>query len=237
VPDVYVSITWRPLTQWPTNRPFTAHWLREDANFARGEWKQNVAGDPNSGAKFTKTRTPLSRTLKELDRELSMIGARAVVCQIDISERQLRLDGDLRSDATAKSPPVVLTFTRKDVPYVFACDRFKRWQDNLRAIVLGLEGLRRLERYHIAQSGDQYRGWQALPASTTTAFNVDQAALFLDKWGGYGDDVIKRDISVARNAYRVAASRTHPDAGGSTGNFQLTQEAKRVLEAHFGGTL
>jgi hypothetical protein len=34
------------------------------------------------------------------------------------------------------------------------------WQDNLRAVALGLEALRRVERYGIAQRGEQYAGWR-----------------------------------------------------------------------------
>lgn len=235
MPDV--SITWRPLTAWPAGRPLTPSYQREDAKFKSAtKWESNGMGGsrPVPG-----TRTSLSTTLNDLDRELYQIGARDVIVQLDINERQLRNDGGLRADASAKSPPVVLNFTRKGVPYVFACDHFNRWQDNLRAIALGLEGLRRLERYHIGQSGDQYRGWQALPASTTTAFNVDQAATFIARMSG--DDtaalVIVKQVDVARKAVRLAAANTHPDAGGSTGNFQLVQEAKRVLGAHFGVSL
>jgi hypothetical protein len=159
--------------------------------------------------------------------------------QVDITERQLRNDGGIRSDASAASPPVVLTFTRKKVPYVFACDHFQRWQDNLRAIALGLDGLRRLERYHIGQSGDQYRGWQALPASTTAAFTTEQAAACLARLSGNGATAadIAGNVERARHAYRRAAANTHPDNNGSTGNFQLVQEAKRVLQAHHGATL
>lgn len=169
-----------------------------------------------------------------------MIGARDVVLQVDVaSEREIRRDGEFRSDARVSSPAVVLSFTRGKTPLVFATDYYKDWQDNVRAIALGLEGLRRLERYHIGQSGDQYRGWQALPSSTTTAFTVDQAATFLARLSGNESAVkaIATEIEVARKAYRLAAANTHPDRGGSTGNFQLTQEAKRVLEAQFGSPL
>lgn len=232
-----VSITWRPLTAWPAGRPLTPAHQREDAKFKSAtKWESNGMGGsrPVPGR-----RTSLSTTLSDLDRELDQIDAKSVVVQLDITERELRNDGGIRSNATAESPPVVLNFTRKGVPYVFACDHFNRWQDNLRAIALGLEGLRRLERYHIAQSGDQYRGWQALPSSTTTAFNVHQAANYLARMSANpsAEPAILQEIEVARKAYRLAAANTHPDRGGSTGNFQLTQEAKRVLEAHFGASL
>jgi hypothetical protein len=236
-----VSITWRPLTQWPSGRPLTPHWQREDANFVRGEWKQNVAGDVNSGAKYSKVRTPLTQTLKDLDRELDMIGARDVVVQLDISEQQLRLDGGLRSDAAAKSPPIVLTFTRKKTPYVFACDHFKRWQDNLRAIALGLDGLRRLERYHIAQTGDQYRGWLALPAAgaTVPTLSTGQAATLIARLAGAPDtDARSKEILTnpanAEFCLRLAKAKTHPDAGGRNEDWTLLQEAERILRAHHG---
>lgn len=234
-----VSVTWRPLTAWPTSRPLTPDWKREQANFKTpSRYEDTAVGVRNTGRK----RIPLSQTLDDLDRELWAIGARKVVIQVDITDRQLRNDGGIRADASASSPPVVLNFTRNDVPYVFACDHFTHWHDNLRAIALGLEGLRRLERYHIAQAGDQYRGWQALPASTTTAFNVEQAAALLERIGDngfarYASAAILADAMVARQAYRRAAARTHPDVGGSTNDFKLVQEAKRVLEAHFGATL
>lgn len=228
-----MKITWRPLTQWPGGRPRTMS--REDAKFRAGG---GAVSDGMGGQRWAVgQRTSLATTLKDLDRELSMIGARDVVVQIDITERQLRNDGGLRMDASASSPPVVLTFTRRGAPYVFACDHFKRWQDNLRAIALGLEGLRRLERFHIAQAGDQYRGWAALPASTTTALSTSAAADVLSRRTGRAAPAILADREVARQAYREAASRAHPDVGGSTTDFQLIHEAKRVLEVHFGGAL
>jgi hypothetical protein len=234
-----VPVTWRPLTQWPAGRPRTAEYSRENANFARGEWKSNVPGNDTSGATWTKTRTPLSRTLADLDRELWMIGAGDVVVQLDVrSESQFRRDGTgPLSTATTQSPAVVVTFMRKKVPYVFAGDFFKRWEDNLRAIVLGLDGLRRLERYHIAQSGDQYRGWQALPASTTTAFTTEQAAKAVGDRIGWRADIIVSDREHARNALRLAKSKAHPDAGGTTHDFQIVNECARVLSAHHGVSL
>src|SRR4051812_36649676 len=113
-----VSVTWRPLTQWPAGRARTPDWQRENAAFAKGEWKQNEPGNDTSGAKWTKTRTPLSKTLAELDRELWSISARDVVLQIDVrSEGQFRRDGTgPLSGITVQSPAVVLTFMRSKTP-------------------------------------------------------------------------------------------------------------------------
>jgi hypothetical protein len=221
-----------PLSQWPASRPRASY--HEDAKFQKA-----------SGYGQTQ-RTPLSRTLNDLDRELSQIGARDVIVQIDAANkeefhRQLRLDGIIRDDTRVRSPAVIVSFLRgtNKNPLVFACDHFSRWHDNLRAIALGLESLRRLERYHIAQAGDQYRGWLALPASTmtTTALSTNGAADALARRSQMAAESILRDASSARTAYRMAIAKAHPDAGGTAEDFQLVQEAKRVLEGHFGATL
>lgn len=233
-----VTLTWRPLTQWPAGRPRTPAHQREGAKFkAAGR----LVTDTTGGQRWESgDRTPLSRTLEDLDRELWHIGARDVVVQVDVaSEAELRRDGMPTHRARVNTPAVVLTFRRRDIAHVFACDRFERWQDNLRGIALGLEGLRRLERYGIVQAGEQYRGWQALPASTTPTLSTEQAAAVLARyarWSSPSELLVNRHI--ARTVYRAAAAAVHPDRdGGSTADFQLVQEAKRVLEQHYGGAL
>lgn len=238
-----VTITFRPLTQWPAGRERTPDWEREDAKF-KSSGKQ--VSDARHGTRWISgERTAVTTTYDELEREMDMINATDVVVQVDVrSERELRVsDSRPLSGAVVKSPGVVVSFKSKGTPLIFATDHFKRWDDNLRAIVLGLEGLRRLERYHITRAGDQYRGWQALPASTTTALSTESAAAVLanrtDLASTLGLEVAVRQIlkhkEHARDAYRAAAAKSHPDNGGLTSDFQLVQEAKRVLEAHHGG--
>lgn len=48
--------------------------------------------------------------------------------------------------------------------YQFAVDTYTTWQDNLRAIALGLEALRKVERYGITRGTEQYTGWKMLTA-------------------------------------------------------------------------
>lgn len=226
-----VQITFQPLTQWPASRARTPVSQREYGRF------MVPGGRDYMNNYVSRKRMPLSRTLDDLDRELNQINARDVVVQVDVeNERNFRNDGGIRADARVKSPAIVLSFIRGKVPYVFATDYFKEWEDNLRAIVLGLESLRRLERYHIAQAGDQYRGWTALPSTTTTALSTETAANVLARLSGHDSAQIHKDSSFAKDAYRRASRRSHPDQGGTTTDFQLVQEAKRVLEAHFGGT-
>lgn len=44
------------------------------------------------------------------------------------------------------------------------------WQINLRAIALGLEALRKLDRYGITSRGEQYTGWRAIEATPSSEF-------------------------------------------------------------------
>jgi len=228
-----VSVTWRPLTQWPAGRARTSEFEREPARFkSAGRWG---AGEPGSRSWQAGKPMPLQRTLDDLDRELWHIGAQDAVIQVDVrGDRDIRQDGQMRADAKTNSPAVVLSFSRRGVRTVFACDSFTRWQDNLRGIVLGLEGLRRLERYGIVQSGEQYRGWQALPASTTPTLSTEQASVLLSRHSGIGAADIRALIDHAVDAARRARKRTHPDTGGAAADFQLVQEAARVVAQHHG---
>lgn len=210
-----IRITYRPLTAWPAQRTRRTH------------------------HKPSAFKAYHDDTMLLLDTELAHIRATDVVLQVDVvqEDRDFRSDGAVRVDARVRSPAVVLTFKRNGASLLFATDVFSRWPDNVRAIALGLGDLRRIERYEIAQTGDQYRGWHALPASTTTALSTEGAADVLARRTGRSPVAILADRVVARDAYREAASAAHPDRGGATADFQLIHEAKRVLEAHFGGPL
>lgn len=216
-----VRITFRPLTQWPAGRPRTHAVNREEAKF-KSPGRREAVGSESSRYIGPKP-IPVEQTYADLDRELWHIGAGEVVVQTD-----------KRGD-----PAVVLSFTRRGTLHTFACDLFTRWQDNLRGIALGLEGLRRLERYGIVQSGEQYRGWQALPASTTAALSTEQASSVIARrtGGAWNPAEVLRYREVALRSVRAARAKTHPDAGGSTTDFTLVQEAARVLSLHHGVTL
>jgi hypothetical protein len=242
-----VSVYFQPLTQWPRGRERTPATGRERAKFkTTGKYQENNPGFPTQGSRFVPGKPmSLERTLDDLDRELYHIDAKDVVVQVDVeNERNFRQDGGIRADARTKSPAIVVSFVRNKVPTVFATDHFDRWTDNLRAIVLGMEALRKLDRYHIVKAGDQYRGWQALPSATTAALSTEAAARVIaariaDVVGGI-DAAARRILAereYAKTSIRSAAARSHPDAGGREDDFKLVQEAKRVLEAHHGGAL
>lgn len=218
-----MALSFRALTHWPPGRPRRAEGAQLPAPF----------------------RATYTTTAKELERELYYIGAMNAVAQLDVESASefLRDGSGPRIDARMRSSAVVVTFQKqiqlgehwRDVPVTFACDRFAEWRDNIRAIALGMESLRRVERYGITSAGEQYRGFAALPSSTTPAITTEQAAEIIRKRAAAADataESIAARADVAKEHVRSARSRAHPDAGGSGEDFNLVQEAARVLSAH-----
>lgn len=208
-----MNITYRPIDAWPGERR-----IPQPSTFS---------------ARWTDT-------LQLLDRELHMLRAQHVVAQLAITERDCRLDGQIRADARPWHPGVILAFDSKHGPLKYATDIFTAWQHNVRAIALGLEALRKVDRYGITRRGEQYTGWKALgagiamPASGGRFATVEAAAEFLIEWGEWGGerahagDLIDNPGAVAAY-FREAARKLHPDAGGDPEQFKRLTEARRML--------
>jgi hypothetical protein len=127
------------------------------------------------------------------------------------------------------------------------CDRYRTWQGNVRALMLTLRALRAVDRYGATATGEQYRGWTALPGAgmTTPTLSTNQASELLVRWSNDNPSEslvaslatkVRDNIESARVAFRVAMKRSHPDAqtGGNNQKFTLVQEAGRILAAHHG---
>ncbi|MBP2451990.1 MULTISPECIES: hypothetical protein [Mycobacteriaceae] len=182
------GMTLRPLLEWPGQLP-SAH----------------------IGSPFT---APLSATLDELDRELRHLGKHfrnaPSVLEIALRDDDFRMDGMPRASAKTIHPGVVLHVESRFGPLSYPAAKFDTWQDNLRAITLGLNGLRRLDRYGITPGHEQYRGWVAIENHSDVR---SRAQALIDSYGGV----------------RAALRATHPDRGGTPEEFQRVQEARRVL--------
>lgn len=185
----------------------------------------------------------LGPSLQQLQTELRQLSTRAASISVDVGERGVRNDGQLRADARADHPGVILTIdSRQHGTLVYATDRFRSWQDNLRAIVLGLEALRRVERYGISERGQQYAGFKELGtgiAMAGPAMTMERAAEYLILHGEVEDappgdveallpgDPLQREI--VEGYYRRAARRLHPDVGGDASAFDLARRARDLL--------
>jgi hypothetical protein len=188
----YTDITFRPIDEWP--------------------------GELSRHRRRSQFSSPWGRTIKLLEIELSHLHARQVVFQIAVDERDLRIDGKPRAQARAAHPGVILAFESKFGSLKYAVDTFDRWEDNVRAIALAMEALRKVDRYGVTKRGEQYTGWRALPVSTDAADSIltrEQARQYIaDRYGG--------DL-------RRALMDTHPDRGGDVDEFRKVIRAKELL--------
>lgn len=185
-------------------------------------------------------KTRWLRTMQMLDRETKYLGASKIEFALALRGHwDLRQDGQLRSDARP-GPSVIVSFIDRDGQrQAYPCDRFLWWQDNLYAIAVVLEDLRKAERYGV-QASLIRAGFKALPApgKTTVNMTVEAASAVVSSFSEIGAVAILVDRDGAKNAIRIAVARTHPDKNaGDRKYFDEVATAKKVLEAHHGGPL
>ncbi len=175
-------------------------------------------------------RAGLELTLAQLGEELKAVKAKNAVVQLRLGDNGLRADG--MPKVALSSPEVVLSFERESGAFSMPCDTYTDWRDNLRAIVLSLSALRAVDRYGVTQSGEQYRGWQALPPKSEEALDFEsreEAAQWLGTVGNELPEFLLSHPAVALGAYRTAARKLHPDAGGDAADFRRLQKAREML--------
>ncbi len=191
-----------------------------------GPWIEAVTSD-RSPSPF---RAAWADTLDLLDREAHFLGADLVVLQIDVTESDLRRDGLIRANASIAFPGVRVFLDTRVGPLTFATDAYQHWQANVRAVALGLEALRKVDRYGITKKGEQYRGWQALPPAGNGRMTPEEAADLLAGAGsGWTAGELLGDPDAVRRAHRAAARVHHPDVGGDGELFARINAARDVL--------
>jgi hypothetical protein len=210
-----LQATFRPLGAWPGKE--TASYSRKRAAFRIG----------------------YADRLNLLDHELQKLRAKDIVIQAQFDAKDIRQDGWPRSSARPKGPAIIVSFVGSKGPLSFPCDRYTAWEDNLYAIALSLEALRAVDRHGVTQNAEQYKGWAQLPPPSrsveATGFSTrESAAIWLASHSGMPKDYILDDPNVADRAYRAAAKALHPDAGGSTEEFQRLGAAIRVIRGEPG---
>lgn len=157
-------------------------------------------------------RAQYSATLSLLERECRMLGARRVVVELAIHESDLRNDGRPYADTRPRHPGVTVSFDSRHGPLKYTADKFAAWQENLRAVALGLEALRKVDRYGMTSRGEQYAGWKALPA-------------------GDGPRAERgREIVAEHGTLRAALMATHPDQGGDAQDFAHVQAYRESIQ-------
>jgi hypothetical protein len=185
---------------------------------------------------FTRKRSPFkiiwTNTEKMLAKEIEHLGGKDVTIAVDIRNPGFfRADGMLRADARPMSPAVIISFTtREGVRLTFPCDTFAFWQDNVHAITLSLESLRRVDRYGVTQGDQQYVGFKALAAGGPRKMTVEEAAEVVAEFCPFPANLIASEPSVAIEGVKMARRKAHPDSGGSEDAFKRVQEASEIVE-------
>jgi hypothetical protein len=186
------AMTLRPITSWP--HAFT---------------------NPRRNAPF---RAYLRDTLTKLDQELRLLDPKdrlypPSVLEIAIAERDFRLDGMPRANAQPDHPGVILNIEPRAKPALsFPCDTFDHWHDNLRAITLTLEALRRIDRYGVTNTGQQYHGWRAIEAKPLEPeVPAEQLVTVLAVAAGLITPVADTSPENLARIWRTARANTHPD--------------------------
>lgn len=195
---------------------------------------------PYTDRKRAQFKTASSRTMALLTKEIQHLmggwvaaaGEEVVICA-GYQPHEIRQDGMPRANARPADPAVVVQFKSKHGPLTYACDTFTSYDDNLRAIALGLEALRTVDRYGITRSGAQYTGFKALASGESTVaagvavlppMTDEEAATFIRNHSRIGDQT-----AGLNDHYRSAARSLHPDNGGARRDWNQLQEAKAVL--------
>ncbi len=188
---------------------------------------ENWPGQFTVGRKRSPFAASHQSTLKLLERELGHLRARSVVIQAAVGPSDIRNDGMLRATARPLHPGIILSFDTATLgPLSYPCDTYDEWSQNLRAIALALEALRRVERYGVTRRGEQYRGWAKLPAPKTS---VEEAETLILKVADVGDSFV---VSKTTYAFlrRVSLRNSHPDTGGSPEHYKQVVQALAVLD-------
>lgn len=219
-------LTFRPIDQWPEG------------------WR-----DPDRKRRPSPFESGYQQTLTALDKELRHLRARDVFLQVDAAPGQVRNDGQLRADAKVTHPGAILTIDTPDLGVlVYPCDTFvprgyrssdSGWQVNLRAIALGLEALRKVERYGIADRGQQYAGFGALPPAQPMGEHgamdpLRAARVLLEAADEPPTSIEGMDVEWARrnvdDLFKRAVKRYHPDVGGDASIFGRITLARDTLK-------
>ena len=174
-------------------------------------------------------RAPWSDTLAMLDRELTQLGAKELVIEADFRESDIRLDGMPRSNARVPQfPGIRIAFESKHGPLVYQTDAYSGWRENVRAIALGLQALRAVDRYGITSRAEQYTGFKAIGSGSfeLREFSSSEEAI---TWLRTKSGIAGAEGASLKTLSRMVARLCHPDHGGSRADWDRYSQAYEIL--------
>lgn len=173
---------------------------------------------------------------KPARRSRSAFGERSIATARDMMIHQLSLNGvrdfnvvissnlSLRRDGLPygnqpqpEDPSIAVYFRLNDKPYVLACGKWDRVQDNLWATAKHIEALRGQQRWGVGSIEQAFRGYTALPEKSGG----------LSWWDTLGVAMNASEEQITA-AYRTKAKILHPDVGGDAAAMAKLNEAYRM---------
>lgn len=181
--------TWRQLPDWPYEKDPKP----KRSGFGVKGWQQ---------------------TLLYLEEEVERIKGSDIIIGVVALPNQFNLDGRPRGDFKVLFRGAEVGFTTPERGRLaFHTDHFLTFQENLRAITLGLAALRAIERYGIADTQQQYEGFALLPSGGPDPER--------------GHRLVMEAGSVAK-----ALKQHHPDHGGNPQDLADVMAYRDTLPAY-----
>ena len=211
---------------WPREKPRKPAGDRRRANF--GKRSQSEHGW--TSRKQLSVAQAVSRLLQEFSAftrvgQIHRVQTDSVVISTNIRTRNDGLPWG--SAAEPEDPAVAVYFHLDKEPHCIACDAWDRVADNIAAIAATVNAQRGLERWGAVDLKAAFAGFRALPGGRAdVAMTESDAIAFISLHTSLDGLAVQRDLKAA---YRTAAKRLHPDAGGNAADFAQLQEAYRVL--------
>lgn len=164
------------------------------------QWPSGIPRSPGTKISEAPFSVSLGDAIKQVMHEVRLMGGTLPVLS---SNLELRRDGlPYASQRQPVDCGVAVYFQRNKRPMVFACDRWRKVEHNMRAIAKTIEALRGIERWGSAEMMDRaFTGFEALPAP--------------EQWWEVLGVPRTADRTVINEAYRIKARAAHPDTGGS----------------------
>jgi hypothetical protein len=193
------SIASCPLT-WPEGYKRTQY--RKDSRFARD--------------------LTIALAADNLENELNLLGAKNPILSTNIPQK---LAGGPRSGFNPGDPGVAVYFKRKDKNVVLACDKYRRVQDNIHAIVRTINSLRQIDRDGVSDFLERaFTGFTAIAENAGPSNGAWWQILELSENCTYEE---------AEASWKQLSKKHHPDLGDDSGYIYLINDAWERAKKEF----